>query len=120
MDNRPRAPVAPESLGEDFVVIIGRVGSQLLEVVSLTRLSFREDRTGCYRLRFADGRNFKYRRMVSARGAETVERLISRIDAPNIPRVVDRHGAGLLIEFVDGGPVRRRGQTRKLLVETAV
>lgn len=119
MDNRPRAPVSPDNLGKDFVAIVGRVGSQLVEVVSLTRLSFREDRTGCYRLRFADGRIFKYRRMVSARGAETVERLISRIDAPNIPRVVDRHGAGLLIEFVDGGPVRRRGQTRKLLVETA-
>ena len=119
MDSRLRAPVAPENLGEDFAEIVSRVGSQLREVVPLTRLAFREERSGCYQLRFADGRVFKYRGMVSAHRAKTVEHLISRIGSPRIPRVLDRCGTGLLIEFVDGQPASRPVQTQKLLAETA-
>jgi streptomycin 6-kinase len=119
VDSRLRTPVAPESLGEDFAEIVSRIGSELREVVPLTRLTFREKRSGCYRVRFADGRVFKYRSMVSAKRAKTVEHLISRIGSPSIPRVLDRCGTGLLIEFVDGHPARRSDQTHELLVETA-
>jgi len=119
VDSPLRTPVAPESLGEDFAEIVSRVGSQLREVVPLTRLTFRKERSGCYRLRFADGSVFKYRGMLSAHRAKTVEHLISRIGSPRIPRVLDRCGTGLLIEFVDGHPARRPVQTHELLAETA-
>lgn len=119
MNRLSRAPIVPESLGEDFAEIVSRVGSELREVVPLTRLAFRAERSGCYRLRFADGRVFKYRSMASADRAESVEHLISRIDSPRIPRVLDRCGTGLLIKFVDGHPARKPTLTPKLLAETA-
>jgi hypothetical protein len=119
VDSRRRTPVAPGSLGEDFAEIVSRVGAELREVMPLTRLGFRAERSGCYRLRFADGRVFKYRSMVSADRAKTVEHLIARIGSPRIPRVLDRCGTGLLIEFVGGQPASRPLQTQKLLAEAA-
>jgi hypothetical protein len=109
----------PGSLGEDFAEIVSRVGSELREAVPLTRLAFRAKRSGCYRLHFADGRVFKYRSMASAHRAEIVEHLISCIDSSRIPRVLDRCGTGLLIQFVDGHPARKPALTTKLLAETA-
>ncbi len=114
-----RDPVPPEFLGEDFAELVARVGSRLVDVVPLTRLAFRLERRACFRLHFADGRAFKYRRMASAVQAAALERLISRIGSPRIPRVLDRHGAGLLIEFVEGRALRWKDQTPDLLAECA-
>ena len=111
--------IQPESAEADFAKLIGRLGSRLVEVAPLTQLRVRDHRRGCYRVRLADGRVFKYRRMPTARRAEMVERLTTLIDSPQIPRVVDRCGTGLLIEFVNARTLRRDDISPEFLAETA-
>ncbi len=85
----------------------------------MTQLSVPGRPRGCYRLRLADGRIFKYRRMPTAQRAEMVERLTDLIDSPHIPRVLDRCGTGLLIEFVNARTLRRDDLTPKFIAEAA-
>jgi hypothetical protein len=102
-----------------FAELVAPLGSPVVSAVSLTQLPIEGRRRGCYRLQLANGRTLKYRRMPSAERAETVERLIALIAAPQIPRVLGRHGAGLLFEYVRARPVGRRDLTPKLLSEAA-
>lgn len=108
-------PVTPESLGPDFLELVEALDSKLIEVVRLTHLAMDAFDRGCYRLRLADGRRFKYRRMPSAQRARKVERLVERLDCSRIPRILARRGSGLLIEFIDGRPLRRTDHHANLL-----
>jgi aminoglycoside phosphotransferase (APT) family kinase protein len=111
--------IQPESAAADFTELIGRLGSRPVEIAPLTQLRTGDHERGCYRVQLADGRVFKYRRMPSARRAESVERLTRLIDSPHIPRVIDRCGTGLLIEFVDAQTLRRDDITPEFLNKTA-
>lgn len=112
---RQAACVAPETLGPDFAALIRTINSKLVDVVRLTQLPSSDDARGCYRLQFADGRRFKYRRMPSARRAETLHRLLNHLSSPHIPRILARHGTGLLIEYVEGRRLHRRDQHAQFL-----
>lgn len=85
----------------------------------MTQLPVRDRTRGCCRLRLADGRVFKYRRMPTAERAEMVERLTTLINSPHLPRVLDRCGTGLLIEFVNARRLRWDDLTPRFLAEAA-
>jgi aminoglycoside phosphotransferase (APT) family kinase protein len=107
--------VAPETLGPDLAGLIKGIDSRLSGVVRLTELHSSNDARGCYGLRFANGQTFKYRRMQTAERAEMLERLLSHLASPHIPRILARHGSGLLIEFVHGRRLQRSDQDHRLL-----
>lgn len=103
----------------EFVELVGRLGSPVIDMVAMTQLHIRERPRGCFRLRLGDGRVLKYRRMPTAERAEMVERLINLLDSPHLPRVLDRCGKGLLIEFVNARPLRRDDLDSEFLMEAA-
>ena len=107
--------VEPETLGPDFAALIRSIDSRLVDVVRLTELPLPDDARSCYRLQFADGRRFKYRRLPSAERAETLHRLLNHLNTPHIPRILSRHGTGLLIEYVKGRRLQRSDQVTQLL-----
>jgi len=107
--------VEPETLGPDLAALVRAVDSRLLDVIRLTELPSSNEARGCYGLRFADGRKFKYRQLPTAEHAEMLQRLLSRLASPHIPRIVSSHGCGLLIEFVQGRRLQRHDQGPRLL-----
>jgi hypothetical protein len=91
-----------DTLGADMRVLVDRVGVHLAEVATLTRLPSPVMAHASFRLRFADGRVLKARRVESAAQAERMHTILDVLDARHFPRVLDRQGAALLEEWVPG------------------
>ena len=81
------------------------MSSRAIEVVPVTRLTSVHRRPRCFRVRLADGRFVKARRLESPLHAEHVERLSNLLDPRWCPPVLARRGSGLLTEWVGGWPL---------------
>jgi tRNA A-37 threonylcarbamoyl transferase component Bud32 len=94
-----------DELGEDLWALVKTVGPPLKRIALLTTLSSRHLARASFRLEFIDGTLFKGRRFESGADAERVDLLSQLLDQRHFPRVVDRSGAALLVEWIDGHPV---------------
>jgi hypothetical protein len=94
-----------DKLGADLWTLVKAVGPPLKSVSLLTTLSSKCLVRASFRLEFADGTLLKGRRFESDADAERVGLLSRLLDQRHFPRVVDRRGAALLIEWIVGRPV---------------
>jgi Ser/Thr protein kinase RdoA (MazF antagonist) len=92
-------------LGADAWALVERVGTPLAEAQILTRLPSPVMAHASFRLRFTNGRILKVRRVETAAQAERMQAILDVLDARHFPRILDRHAAALLEEWVAGEPL---------------
>jgi Ser/Thr protein kinase RdoA (MazF antagonist) len=95
-------------LGPDIETLARGRGVALAESEAISTHGAARPARETFRLRFADGTTLKGRRLASADVARRVEAIVARLDPRRFTRVVARHGAALLEEWIDGEPLDRR------------
>jgi len=93
-----------EVLGVDLLALVRARGVPLTGVTEITGLPSPVRARGAFLLEFADGARLKGRRLRSAERAARVERLQAVI-GDGFSRILGRHGAALLLEWVEGRPL---------------
>src|SRR3990172_8198697 len=91
-----------EQLGSDLWRLVVRVSSSLEEITPLTCLPSRCSGRASFRLRFKSGQIIKGRRFETIVDAEMVERISPVLDRRYFPRILSRHRAAMLTEWVEG------------------
>jgi hypothetical protein len=91
-----------EQLGPDLMELIRGIGADPVRVIPLTSLTSPSLKRGSFQLCFSDGRILKGRRFWSEDRARDVEALMRELGGDFLPRVLDRRGTGLLMEWVEG------------------
>jgi hypothetical protein len=91
-------------LGADLAWLVRARGVPLVEVTEITGLPSPVRSRAAFRLEFADGAKVKGRRMKSAERADLVHRL-QGVAGEGFPRILDRRGEALLIEWIEGRPL---------------
>lgn len=104
---RPREPGLDEGslrerLGGDLWALTGQLGAPVAAVTTLT--ASRHGPRATFRLTLADGGVVKGRRCEDEAQAVRVEALVEYLDPRHFPRVVQRHRAALLEEWIEGQP----------------
>jgi aminoglycoside phosphotransferase (APT) family kinase protein len=114
MSNKDRAATL---LGDDLWDLIGGVGGRLVEAVPLTTLPSSLSRRAAFRLRFSDGRLLKGCRFDSADEARRVAVLLPLLDRRYFPGLLATRGAGALLEWAEGEPLKAEQCDRRLVEE---
>jgi aminoglycoside phosphotransferase (APT) family kinase protein len=100
------APQEPDrALADDLAWASSELGCEIAEVVPVSPLRGREKPRAAFRLRLADGRQLKLRRLRSPDRAAELARLTEGLRELGIPQVVLRRGAALAVEWLDGTPI---------------
>ncbi len=94
-----------ERLGADLWALVEAQGGQLVAAAPIGTLRSRLRPRAAFRLRLADGRVLKGRRVNDEASAVRVERLSRLLEPRHFPRLLARRGAALLSEWADGMPV---------------
>ena len=94
--------VTRAELGEDLVALALHRSADLVGVERLTRSAAPRRRAAAYRLRFADNRSLKGRRLRSPATARRVEEILRRLGHPAFPKPMQRKGCALLLEWIEG------------------
>lgn len=94
-----------EQLGEDLWTLVEELHWSLVDVIPLTTLPSPIRQHASFRLRFADGRTLKGRRVDTSAQAERIEYLLQFVDYRHFPKVVSRRGSALLLEWIEGEPL---------------
>jgi len=102
-------------LDPDLSALIGMVGSRLVDASVITTLPSPRENRATFRLRFADGRILKGRRLARAEEAVRVAALRPRLATASLTEVVAVRGAALLEEWRDGVPMADRPVDSALL-----
>jgi Ser/Thr protein kinase RdoA (MazF antagonist) len=113
-----RAADLERLLGTPLGPLVDRVGDGPIEVEPLSPLRPASPlaRTA-YRVRRADGLSLKVRRALTPAVAERAEAILREVDDPRFPRVLGRHGALLVEEWVEGTPLEAGAATDAHLAE---
>jgi tRNA A-37 threonylcarbamoyl transferase component Bud32 len=91
-------------LGADLAALVRARGAPLAAATEITGLPSPVRTRAAFRLEFADGTRLKGRRLKSAERAEVVHRL-QDVVGDGLPRILDRRGEALLLEWVAGRPL---------------
>jgi len=94
-----RVPDLDEALGADLATLVRAVGTPLVDYVALSQRGAPQ-RATAFQLRFADGRTCKGIYTLTARQAEQAATIAAQLS--HVARILDRCGAALLTEWVDG------------------
>ena len=94
------------ALADDLAWASGELGSEIAEVAAVSPLRGRDRPRAAFRLRLADGRQLKLRRMNTPERAAELARLTERLRDLGIPQVVLRRAETLAVEWLDGTPLR--------------
>jgi len=94
-----------ERLGADLWTVVQQVGT-LVEARLVTAIRSRDLDRACFRLRFADGRVLKGRRVETLTQADRLEALARLLDRRYFPAVLARQGRALLTEWIEGTLLR--------------
>lgn len=98
-----------ERLGVDLWALVEAQGGRLVEATPIGTLPSRLRARAAFRLRFADGRVMKGRRVNDESCGARVDRLSPLLEPRHFPRLLARQGAALLSEWVEGAPVVATG-----------
>ena len=107
------------SLAEDLAWASSELGCPIAEVVPVSPLRGREMPRAAFRLRLADGRQLKLRRLRSPERAAELARLTERLRELGIPQVVLLRGAALAVEWLEGTPMREAPGSADRIEEAA-
>jgi aminoglycoside phosphotransferase (APT) family kinase protein len=94
------------ALADDLAWVSSELGSEIAEVVPVSPLRGRDRPRAAFRLRLADGRQLKLRRMRSPDRAAEVARLTQRLCDLGIPQVVLLREGALAVEWLEGMPMQ--------------
>lgn len=95
-----------ECLQADLWCLVQQVGVPLVEARLVTTLRSSQLDRACFRLRFADGRVLKGRRVETLKLADRLEALSRLLDRQYFPPILARHGRALLTEWIEGTGLR--------------
>jgi Ser/Thr protein kinase RdoA (MazF antagonist) len=98
---------APARLGADLWALVARLDAPLVAARTLTRLPSPVMAHASFRLRLANGRTVKGRRVETPAQAHRIAELLPRLDARHFPRVLARRGRALLEAWVPGTALAR-------------
>jgi hypothetical protein len=94
-------------LGSDLAALVATLDSPLVAATAVTGLPARARGRATFRLRLADGRVLKGRRLDAVADAERIQRVVTALGRPELPRILARRGAALLEEWLDGASLGR-------------
>jgi aminoglycoside phosphotransferase (APT) family kinase protein len=97
-----------EELGRDLTALVAGLGSTVERVRHLTRRPSASGLAACYQITLGDGRTVKGRRCRNESAAVRIEAFSRRLPDGHFPAVLERRGAALLIEWIEGRPLTRR------------
>jgi len=97
-------PAPDAELSEDLAALAHQAGSTLIAAVPLSRRGAAQ-RATAFQLRFADGTAWKGTELASPDQAASVAALAAALPA-GVPRVIDRRGAALVSEWVEGATLQ--------------
>lgn len=103
-------------LGADLWRLVRQMRPPVVEVARLTTLHAPGLRRASFLLRNAVGERFKGRRLESAADAARVQTLLERLAPWRFPRVVARHRAALVLEWIEGTRLDPACRGRELLL----
>lgn len=106
-------------LGEDLWLIIQKSALPIRKVKRLTSLVSDHFQRGSYKVMLADGSLYKLRRFQSQAQADKVKSLSESSDIAYFPRILDSHGTGLLIEWVNGKSINPDECPLDILIKAA-
>jgi len=102
----PTAQELERALADDLAWARSELGSEIAEVAPVSPLRGRDRPRAAFRLTLADGRQLKLRRMESPVRAAKLARLTEHLCDLGIPQVVLLRAEALVVEWVDGTPLR--------------
>jgi aminoglycoside phosphotransferase (APT) family kinase protein len=94
------------ALAEDLAWVASELRSEISEVTAVSPLRGRDRPRAAFRVRLADGRQLKLRRMRSPERAAQVARLTGSLRDLGVPQVVLLRAGALAVEWVEGTPLR--------------
>lgn len=89
-------------LGRDLETLVRGLPAPLTRMEPVSRHGAARETRETFRLDFADGTTRKGRRLPSSAAAARVEAFASRLDPSRFTRILARHGAALLEEWIPG------------------
>jgi Phosphotransferase enzyme family len=98
---------APDRLGADLWSLVVRLDAPLVAAWILTRLPSPLMTHASFRLRLANGRTVKGRRVETPEQARRIAELLPRLGRRHFPRVLAIHGHALLEEWIPGTVLTR-------------
>jgi aminoglycoside phosphotransferase (APT) family kinase protein len=111
----PTAEELERALAGDLAWARSELGSEIVEVAPVSPLRGRDRPRAAFRLRLADGRQLKLRRLRSAERAAELARLTAHLRELGIPQVVLLRAEVLAVEWLDGTPLREgAGYTERI------
>jgi hypothetical protein len=102
-------------LGGDLWSLVCAVGTQLAAATPLAGDNYPGYRPNAFRLRFADGRVLKGRRVDTPAQAEAVEYISRCLGHRGLPRMLARRGRAFLTEWIEGRPLSAERCDRQVL-----
>jgi hypothetical protein len=109
------AAAIERELGPDLAAAVRSIDAPLLEATAIAGRGYPGYRPSAYRLRFADGRVLKGRRLRSAEQAARVQFVSDALREHRVAVVVTRVGCALLSEWIEGTPLAAASLTPRLL-----
>ena len=91
-----------QRLGDDLWALVQQVDVPLVEARLVTTLQTPKVDRACFRLRFADGRVLKGRRVETIEDADRIETLSRLLDPRFFPSPTARQGRALLTDWIEG------------------
>jgi Ser/Thr protein kinase RdoA (MazF antagonist) len=94
-------------MGKDLETLVRGLPAPLVGCEPVSRHGAARETRETFRLDLADGSVFKGRRLPSAAVARRVEEFAARLDPSRFTRILARHGAALLEEWIEGEALDR-------------
>jgi thiamine kinase-like enzyme len=98
----------PVRVGSDLEALVQGRPAPLVRCEPISRHGAARETRETFRLDFADGTTLKGRRLRSSGAAVRVEAVARRLDPARFTRIVARHGAALLEEWIPGETLDRK------------